>query len=396
MKSSDIYVSGAGIISAIGAGLETHLLAVKQCRTGLNTYEFFKGQKPDPCVAGKIPGELIKNSLDETAGNRADLLAMHAMKQALQGSGISGPVGADLITGTTLGNMHGGTLFYQGYKKGENPSVDLVKHVLPDAVGTVLTKKLQIKGLHQTVSSACASGITAIGTALNRILRGHSNCSIACGVDALSPFVVAGFNSLRLLSKRECRPFDSSRDGLNPGEGAAVVILEKSEYLRTRSQQPLAKITGYGTALEAFHYTKSNPDGKGIVAAINKALTMADITPAQIDHIHAHGTATVFNDISEYNGFLHVFGERLKDIPVCSTKSMTGHTFGAAGAIAVIFAMLSINNGIVPATLFSGNVDPAFEKIRILDKPAYTKIKRVLCTSLGFGGEVAAVVVEGV
>jgi 3-oxoacyl-(acyl-carrier-protein) synthase len=396
MISQEIWISGAGIVSAIGEGIDIHLDALRNAKSGLTSQSFFNGALPDPCMTGKVPLSVIEKTIDQTAKDRAIILAEKAFTQSVAQSKLPSFENTDLVIGTTLGNMHGGTMYYHAFKQNENPQTDLVKYVMPDAVGNYLSKKYEIRGKHITVSSACASGTTAIGTALNRIKRNHCEIAIACGVDALSPFVIAGFNSLRLLSKKECRPFSVSRDGLNPGEGAACVVLEKSESVIKRGVTPLAKITGYGTALEAFHYTKSHPEGKGIALAIGKALDRACLRPSQIDHIHAHGTATVFNDLSEYHGYLNVFGERLSQISVCSTKSMTGHTFGAAGAIAVILAVTTINNNLIPATLFCGQKDPLFSQLSVSNKPIEKNVKRVLCVALGFGGEVAALVVEAV
>lgn len=396
MMSQEIWISGAGIVSAIGEGLDIHLDALRNARSSLVSQSFFDGALPDPCMTGIVPLSVIEKTIDETAKDRAIILAEKAFTQSVAQSKLSSVANADLVIGTTLGNMHGGAMYYRAFKQNENPHADLVKYVMPDAVGNYLSKKYEIKGKHITVSSACASGTTAIGTALNRIERNHCEIAIAGGVDALSPFVVAGFSSLRLLSKKECRPFSVSRDGLNPGEGAACVVLEKSESAKKRGVTPLAKITGYGTALEAFHYTKSHPEGKGIALAIRKALDRAGLRPDQIEHIHAHGTATVFNDLSEYRGYLNVFGDRLSEIPVCSTKSMTGHTFGAAGAIAVVMAIITINNNVIPATLFCEQKDPLFSKLSVCNKPIKKTVKRALSVALGFGGEVAALVVEAV
>jgi 3-oxoacyl-(acyl-carrier-protein) synthase len=396
MMSQEIWISGAGIVSAIGEGLGTHLNAIRNATSGLTAQCFFDGALPDPCMAGKVPLSVIEKTIDETAKDRAIILTEKAFTQSIAQSKLTSFVNTDLVIGTTLGNMHGGTMYYRAFKQNENPQTDLVKYVMPDSVGNHLSRKYEIQGKHITVSSACASGTTAIGSALNRLERGQCDFAIAGGVDALSPFVIAGFNSLRLLSKKECCPFSAARDGLNPGEGAACVVLEKSESAKNRGIYPLAKITGYGTALEAFHYTKSHPEGKGIALAIKKALDRAGLRPDQIDHIHAHGTATVFNDLSEYFGYLNVFGERLSEIPVCSTKSMTGHTFGAAGAIAVVMTVLTINNKLVPATLFCEQKDPLFTKLSVSNKPLEKTVKRALSVALGFGGEVAALVMEAV
>jgi 3-oxoacyl-(acyl-carrier-protein) synthase len=396
MIHQEIWISGAGIVSAVGEGMDIHLDALLNAKSGLCSNSFFNGALPDPCMSGKVPQSVIEKTIDETAKDRAIILAEKAYTQSITQSKLTSVTNADLVIGTTLGNMHGGTMYYRAFKKNENPQPDLVKYVMPDSVGNYLSKKYEIQGKHITVSSACASGTTAIGTALNRIERNHCEIAVAGGVDALSPFVIAGFNSLRLLSKKECRPFSVSRDGLNPGEGAACVVLEKAESVKKRGAVPLAKITGYGTALEAFHYTKSHPDGTGIALAIRKALDRACLQPSQIDHIHAHGTATVFNDQSEYSGYMNVFGEGLSEIPVCSTKSLTGHTFGAAGAISVVMAILTINNSLIPATLFCEQKDPLFSNLSVSCKPLKKNVRRVLSVALGFGGEVAALVVEAV
>jgi 3-oxoacyl-(acyl-carrier-protein) synthase len=393
--SNDLWITGIGIISATGYGYTDHLAALQKGCSSLSVHNFFNGDLPDPCMCGKVPSILINDSIDATAGDRSILLADKAIREALDTSKVHPrDCTMDLVAGTTLGNMHGGTLYYKAMKSGHPLNPDLVRNVMPDAAANVLSKKYGFTGRHITVSSACASGTTAIGTAMARIRRGHSICAVAGGVDALSPFVIAGFNCLRLLSKKECRPFSASRDGLNPGEGAAFCVIESQEYARLRKVSPVVKISGYGNALEAYHYTKSDPQGSGIALAIRKALDNANVRPDQIDHIHAHGTATVFNDITEYNGFVNVFGDRLKDIPVCSSKSMLGHTYGAAGAISAVFAVMSIVNSIVPATINCSDPDPLFSNLNISDKPRGCLVKRALSVSLGFGGECAALVLE--
>jgi 3-oxoacyl-[acyl-carrier-protein] synthase II len=169
-----------------------------------------------------------------------------------------------------------------------------------------------------------------------------------------------------------------------------MMVLESAESATARGAQPLAVVQGFGEALEAFHHTRSNPDGSGIAAAIKKALTQGSYEASAIDHVHLHGTSTVFNDLSEYNGIKTVFGDYCSKVPVCSTKSMTGHTLGAAGAIAAVFAVLSLLHGIVPATLFNQTLDPQFNDLFIVKSPLAKDLKRVVTTSLGFGGEVAS------
>ena len=389
----DIWITGMGIISALGDGVQIHANAMENEKSGLTSRTLFDGVAPDPCIIGMVP-EAILPTFECSAANRANLLIEHASCEGIRSAGLKRGFAADTILGTTLGNMQGATSYYRELLKGATPSLDLVRGFIQNSITQTVVRQHDIKGKQLTVSSACASGTTAIGTAWNRIRHGLCERAVAGGVDALSQFVVAGFNSLRLLSKKVCRPFDAARDGLNPAEGAGVVILEESALAKKRGTMPLARVIGYGTALEAFHYTRSNPDGSGIAAAIRKALESAKIDRSEIDHIHAHGTATVFNDLSEYTGFSSVFGPLLSSIPVCSTKSMTGHTFGAAGAIACILGVLTLTNGVIPPTLFHETKDSSFELLKVSVKPEWREVRRVLTVSLGFGGEVAALILE--
>jgi 3-oxoacyl-[acyl-carrier-protein] synthase II len=395
MPKGEIWVTGIGAVSALGRGIVAHSTAVRQKRSGLAPLALF-GSSPDPVIAGMVPRDVITEGIDATAADRADRLVDMAIEDALAQSGKEPFVNADLVLGTTQGNIHGGTLYYKLEKQGVSAPIDLIKGFLACSTADRMAVKYCPQGKTFTVSSACASGSTAIFTAAFRLMQHHSSCAIAAGVDVLSPFVVAGFNALRLVSKEPCRPFDARRDGLNPGEGAAALIMERKEHALERGASPLVKITGYGSALEAYHYTRSDPEGKGITAAIRSTLDMAGIGPDEVDYIHAHGTATVFNDISEYNGLKTVFGEHLKNIPVTSTKSMTGHTLGASGTIASVFSILSIKESLVPATLFHSEKDPAFVNLWVVTEPIYRPVRCVLVVSLGFGGEVASVLFEKV
>ena len=316
------------------------------------------------------------------------------MQQAALDTTSEGIDAVGVIIGTTSSNFNGGTLYYGQKRAGQIPDVKLVSGFIPAAVADHVGAQCNLTGRRRTVSSACASGTTAIGHAFRLVSSGRSACVVAGGVDALCPFIIAGFNSLRLLSKKHCSPFDANRDGFNPGEAAAMVVVESSDYARNRGAGPLARISGFGEVLEAFHHTRSNPDGSGIAHVLSKAMEQAGCGPESIDHVHCHGTGTVFNDLSEYNGMKLVFKDRLARVPVCSTKSMTGHTLGAAGAISAVCAVLSLLDGIVPATLFHETLDPQFPDLCALKRPEKHLLRRVLTTSLGFGGETASLLIE--
>ena len=392
----EVWITGAGIVSALGSGLDTHCSALAESRTGLTEQSFFSGNPPDPCICGMVPPDVLEDSIEESASNRANLLLELAIEQALQSAGISALTDTDIIAGTTLGNMHGGTRYYQNLRENKTADISLVKYFLPCAPVAHVSKKYGIPGKRLTVASACGSASAAIGHAFHLVRSGESQRVIAGGFEALSPFVIAGFNSLQLVSKRESRPFDRDRDGLNPGEGAAMLIIESEEAALKRNAKPLAKITGFGDALDAYHHTHAHPEGEGLITAINKAMKTAGLSPNDIDHIHLHGTGTVVNDISEFKSLSSVFNKRLNAIPVCSTKPMTGHTFGASGALNIVFSLLSIREKLIPATLFHENIDPDFKGMKICKTPQKTaNVRTVLSTSLGFGGEAFALIITG-
>jgi 3-oxoacyl-[acyl-carrier-protein] synthase-1 len=390
---NEVWVTGCGIISALGIGIKEHANALQKGVSGLTLRNLFEGAEPDPCVCGIVPELYISSDIDKTASCRADLLLDCAVKDAISSAGLLTEIHADMVAGTTLGNMHGGTMYYREMKRGQTPDVRLVKNFLPCGSARRVAAANNIYGNHQTVCSACASGSSAIGLAFRRISSGACSMAIAGGFDALSPFVAAGFNSLRLVSPTPCTPFGKGRAGLNPGEGAAMLVLEKPETATKRGITPLAVLAGYGEALEAYHYTLSDPAGSGPESAIRKALAIAGLLPEVVDHIHLHGTGTEANDRSEYTACFKIFGKKLSSVPACSTKSATGHTFGAAGAINAVFAVISLLNGTVPATLNTQTVDPEFENLNISGIPCSgLNLKTVVTTALGFGGESSAMV----
>ncbi|MBN1578365.1 MAG: beta-ketoacyl-[acyl-carrier-protein] synthase family protein [Chitinispirillaceae bacterium] len=393
----EVWITGAGAVSALGDSIEEHRDAVMHKRSGLAPHEFFGGDLPDPCICGLVSDEVTGGLIDDTAVDRANRILSHAMKQALQSAGLAPGDEVDAIVGTTLGNMHGGSMYYRKVHAGERGDISLLKHFLPCSPLKSVCAEYGLRGFNMTVSSACGSAAAAIGQAVKRIRSGRTVRAVAGGFDTLSPYVVAGFNSLRLVSRNPCRPFDSTRDGLNPGEAAVLFVIESSETALRRGATPLAKIDGFGDNLEAYHYTRSHPEGDGMAAALRKAIADANITVDAISHIHLHGTGTEANDRSEYMACKKVFGDNLSTIPVCSTKSMTGHSFGGAAALSLLFTIFSLENGMVPATLNCDNPDKEFANLIVSSEiQGLSSIDRVASMALGFGGEAFALIASRV
>jgi 3-oxoacyl-(acyl-carrier-protein) synthase len=391
----DVWITGIGVISSLGSGLREHADAMLAARSGLRPHNLFGGQEPDPCICGMIPETILNVNIEDSAADRGDLLLGRAVGQALDSAGLGRGVRADIITGTTLGNMHGATRYYRDVKSGREPDPRLVRHFLPAMPAECAARENSIDGNHLTVSSACASASAAIGLAFRRVAAGECECAIAGGFDALSPFVVAGFNSLQLISRSLCTPFGAGRTGLNPGEAAAVMVLESKEAAVDRGARLMARIAGFGEALEAYHYTRSDPQGAGTEAALRRALDNAGMTPRNIGLLHLHGTGTEANDRSEYFACLKVFGDRLPSVPACSTKSMTGHTFGAAGALNAVFSVIALRHRVVPPTLNTVNIDPEFTGLNISTELRDAHGLSVVASgALGFGGESSALILS--
>ena len=393
-----VWITGAGIITALGLGLERHVEASRSGQSGLTRVDFFSGAAPDPVLAGQAPGQYLNTDLEATPDRATSLLRL-ALDDALQSAGLGGEdrLEADLIVGTTAGNMHGGTRYYRELRGGGAPDRDLLADFLPCAPAVRVAGQRGLRGGVRTVSSACGSASAALGQALDRLRRGGGGPRrvIAGGFEALSPYVVAGFASLKLISGQACRPFDLDRDGLNPGEGAALFVLETATAARARGAKPLAVLAGAGQALEAYHQTRADPAGSGVSSALSRALKQAGVTPDQLACLHLHGTATRANDASEFRACETVLGETLARIPACSTKPMTGHTFGASGAVSAIFALASLRGGLVPATLNLERLDPELEGLAVsADAQPLDAPRHVACTTLGFGGESFALVLS--
>lgn len=387
---SAVVVTGVGVISALGRGYGRHVEAVRNAESGLVSLNLFNGTPPDPVLCGRVPGDILNPDLEATASHRATSLLNMALADALADAGLAGDaaVEADLLVGTTLGNMHGGTLYHRQLRSGGEPDPGLVRDFLPCAPAHSAAREAGLTGSVRTVASACGSASAAIGQALRRLRQGRAKRVVAGGFEALSPYCVAGFASLKLIASGPCRPLDAGRDGLNPGEAAALLVLETEDEARRRGARPLGRLSGYGEALEAYHQTRADPDGAGVAAALGRCLAMADAAPEQVSCLHLHGTATRANDISEHAACRAVWGEDLASLPVCSTKPMTGHTFGAAGALGAIFSLITLDQGVAPGTLNLTDPDPALAGFNAAAGPREIPApEHVASVALGFGGE---------
>lgn len=383
-----VAVTGIGVVSALGVGAERTLEAIASRRSGVGEITLFHTSHRVPAGEVKLSDRDLKELLGlplDAAISRTALLGMVAARQALddcvrRGGGERLRVG--LISGTSVGGMDLTEKFFPQFMADD--SKGRLREVAGHACGDS-TKKIAeycgISGYVTTISTACSSAANAIMLGAELIRRGVLDRVVAGGADALCKFTLNGFKSLMILDSEPCRPFDRTRAGLNLGEGAGYLVLEREDGT---SGEPYCCLTGYANANDAFHQTASSEAGDGAYMAMTQALAMSGLDAGDIDYINAHGTGTPNNDASECAAFRRVFGEGIPRFS--STKPFTGHTLAAAGGVEAVLSALSVSRGIVYPGL---NFGEPMEDAGYIPEAEYSegnRINNVLSNSFGFGG----------
>ncbi|PTQ99676.1 3-oxoacyl-(acyl-carrier-protein) synthase [Mucilaginibacter yixingensis] len=383
-----------GIISAIGTSVADCRAALVSGRSGIVQPNGLLSRYTH-LPAGRV--SLTDNQLKEQLGitdasvNRTTLLALHALNQAvaqadLTSTDLAEP-GSALIVASTIGGV---SLTDEIYQNGHGDGADatFLNAYGYSSVADYLQRKLNIGGVTDTINTACSSSANAIIYGYRLLKNGFARRAIVGGADCLSKFTVNGFNALRILSDEPCRSFDANRKGLNLGEGAAFLILEREEDLA--GKPVLAWVSGYGNANDAFHPSSLSAEGNGPFMAMQTALNVAGLQPEDIGYINAHGTGTENNDEAESQAMLRLFG---RPPAFASTKTFTGHTLGAANAIETAFSILSLQHGEVYANLnFSTPAEPA--QLTPVTEYYQTDLQHVMSNSFGFGGNCTSVIVS--
>ena len=392
-----VYVTGLGIISAMGVGVNSTLKSFSTGKTFVRYPQILETQLKDQYPLGEVrfSNNELKSILkikQKESYSRTSLLAIIAAREALASANLlDSPLEIGVISGTSVGGMDRGEYLYDGFirKNGKYNLHDAFVHDCGDSTNRILNN-LGTKGYSSTISTACSSAANAIMLGARLIKSGKLQRVVAGGTDALARFTLSGFRSLMILSDEHCRPFDQNRKGLNLGEGAGYVVLESEEILDKENRKPICELTGYANTCDAFHQTASSPDGNGAWLAISQALRLAGINPDQISYINTHGTATPNNDLSESIAMKRVFGENLPYFS--STKAFTGHTLGAAGGIEAVFSALSIRDNIIfPNLHFKDKMEEtALNPVTQMTKDM--NIEHVLSNSFGFGGNNSSLV----
>lgn len=391
-----VFVTGIGALSAIGSNIQEQLHSLRNSKTGINKSQFFNSKYANifPFGEVKLSNEALKAKLkdiDVLDFTRTDIIAFVAFQEAVEDANILHLLSdrrTALISSSTVGGMCETDMLHQdaNLQKDASPYIESYSggaHVLK------LAKSYKLKGHTNTINTACSSSANAIMIGTKMIKAGIIDRAIVGGTDTLSKFTVNGFNALQILSENPCTPFDENRTGLTLGEAGAFLVLEKEEDCKNKKKY--AEILGYGNTNDAFHASSLSEDAIGIVLAMETALKSANVSPEQIDYINTHGTATANNDYSELLGITKIF----KTIPPYnSTKSYTGHTLAAAGALEAIFSILSMNNSELYKSL---NVDTPIKKFDAKPINAFQEnvnIDYVLSNSFGFAGNCTSLILK--
>lgn len=405
---SRVVITGMGTINPVGSTVEETWRGLTSGKSGIGTITRFDASDLKTQIAGEVKGFDPVEHFGPREARRMDRFtqfAMAAAKEALAHSGLKiTPENAHRV-GSIIGSGIGGvgTLIDEAYKAAEQGeqwvSPHMVPMILPDTAPGKIAIEFGARGPNMSIATACASSTNAIGEAAAAIRRGAADAIITGGAEAgIIKLVIAGFSNMGALSQRNdepqraSRPFDKDRDGFVAGEGAAILILESEEHALARGAHIYAEVLGYGASADAYHITAPLENGEGAILAMTEALTQAGIQPEDVDYLNAHGTSTELNDRSETMAVKEVFGDAAYSVPISSTKSMTGHLMGAAGALEAIACVMAMQTGCVPPTINYETPAPNLDLDYVPNEARSVDVKIAMSNSFGFGGHNASIV----
>ena len=397
-----VVITGMGLITALGHTVEETWEALCQGRSGIGPIRKFDASAYPVRFAGEVRDFEPSRYLEHKEIRRNDPfthLAVAASRQALEQARLSITEQLAPHIGVCIGSGVGGLMtlheqFAVLHEKGPaRVSPFLVPMMMINAAPGMVSLLTGAQGPAWAAVSACATGGNALGEAWETIRRGAAKAMLAGGAEtAVTPLAMAAFANMHALSRRNedpqgaCRPFDAERDGFVMGEGAGMLILEDLDFALERGAPILAELVGYGSTADAYHVTEPAPGGEGLVRAMERALQSAGLRPEEVKYINAHGTATRLNDATETQAIKTCFGSHAYQLAISSSKSMLGHTFGAAGAIEAAITVLSIVHGIIPPTINLDHPDPACDLDYVPHQARRSEVRVALSNSMGFGG----------
>jgi 3-oxoacyl-[acyl-carrier-protein] synthase II len=405
-----VVITGLGCISPLGNDVSTLWSNIKSGKSGVGMITHYDTSEFKVKIGAEVKDFDAAALFGLREARRMDPFTQFGIAAALQAVENSGLVISDVnrdrigvMTGTGIGGMS--TLFEQAkvfFQRGpDRVSPFMVPMMLPDTAPGMVALHLGLHGPNMAVVAACASGTNALGEATETIRRGSADVILSGGTEAvIVPLAMAGLSIMTALSthneepERASRPFDLNRDGFVMGEGAAILVLESLDHARARGAHILGEISGYGASNDAYHISAPAENGAGAVLCMQSALNNAGLTKTDIGYINAHGTSTPLNDKSETAAIKTVFGEHAYRIPVSSTKSMTGHLLGAAGALEALICIKILQDGILPPTINYEHPDPECDLDYVPNQARRVKVQNIMSNSFGFGGHNATIVIS--
>ena len=398
-----VVVTGMGAITPVGNDVATTWRSLIEGKSGTAPITKFDASTFPVRFAAEVKGFDALNYMDRKEAKRADQYTQYAVagaRQAMTDAGLVERNGLDpdrigVIIGSGIGGLKSFEEQHDVYRERGPGKISpfFIPMFIADIAAGIVSMQFNAKGPNYATVSACATSAHAIGDAFRTIQYGDADIMITGGAEAtVTPMAIGGFANMKALSERNdspataSRPFDATRDGFVMGEGAGILILEELEHALKRGATIYAELVGYGATGDAYHLTAPAPDGEGAQRAMKRALKDAGLEPQDIQYINAHGTSTPANDLNETRAIQAVFGEAGNEINVSSTKSMTGHMLGAAGAVEALISAKVVGEGIIPPTINYENPDPELNLNYTPNKAVKRDVDAVLSNSFGFGG----------
>ncbi len=403
-----VVITGLGSISSLGHTVDEFWASLMAGKCGIDRVTLFDTTDFACQIGAEVRGWDAAQHMDPKEARRNDRythFGFCAARQAVKDAALDMTKEDSDRVGVIVGSGIGGMATYETQLRilAEKGPRQVSPFTIPSLIGNICSGMIGIdlgaRGPNYGIVSACATATHSLGEAFHTIRRGEADVMISGGAEAaITPFSFAGFCSMKAMSTRNddpqhaCRPFDAGRDGFIMGEGSGVLVLESLEHAQARGARIYCEVLSYAATCDAFHITQPDPDGRGLMLAMNRALAFAGVKPEEVDYINAHGTSTPYNDKFETLAIKKVFGDHARKLAVSSTKSMTGHLLGAAGAIESVACVKALQNGMMPPTINYSEPDPECDLDYVVNVARPAKLRTVLSNNLGFGGQNASII----
>ena len=409
METRRVVVTGMGAVTPLGNNVLSFWNGLKDGKNGIGPITKLDVSSSPVKLAGEVRGFDPRDHMDFKSAKRMELFSQYAVaatREAFQNSGIDltreDPFRMGVIVGCGIGAMQKHEIEIPKFLSGAKTDPLYIPLVITNMASANIAIQFGLKGKNMDISTACATGSHCIGEAYNAIRLDEADVIVAGGTEAaITSSAIRGFSALKTLSisadpDQASRPFDKDRDGFVLGEGAGILILEEYEHARRRDAKILAEVVGYGVTNDAYHITSPSPDGSGAGMAMKIAMRQASLLPSDIDYINAHGTSTHLNDLYETRAIKYAMGESAGSISINSTKSMTGHLLGGAGAIEAVVCICSISDNFIHLTRNSSSCEDELDLDYTFGKGKARSVRCAMSNSLGFGGHNATLIFKEV